>query len=232
MMMKRPLLISILIVTVALTAWAAFVSTENFDSYTTGANLNGSSGGTGWGNNWSGTNGEWTVETAPAGMSGKAARNTIVNGVMQRGLSASITAGTVRVNMQISITNPNDFMGVVLQDSGLTARMYVRFGPTGNLELYDSGTTSYVSFGTYSANTTYTIDIDFDDSAQPDKYRARVNGGTYSGYKTVDGGAYSNIGGVRIDGSATGTRTLWIDDITTPPTGSAIPTLLMSRRRR
>jgi len=192
----------------------AFTAIENFDSYSIADDLNTKFGGSDWSSSWSGTAATWSIQTAPAGgQGGLAAKNTVIGSDMRRDFT-STQAGTVSVGMRTSITNPDDFLGVVLrQTTGGTARMYVRFGPTGNIEIYDHGTTSYVAIVSYSANTWYTVDIDFDNVAQPNLYRARVNQGTYSAYKTVDGGSYSDIATIRLDGSATGTRDFWIDDI-------------------
>jgi len=194
----------------------AFISTEDFDSYSIADDLNGKTGGTNWSDAWAGTVATWSIQTAPSGgQGGLAAKNTVANDTMLRNFTA-ITVGTVSIRMRCSITNPNDFLGGVLRDSGGTPRMFVRFGPTGNVEIYDSGIASYVSIVAYSADTWYTVDIDFDTVAQPNLYRARVDGGTYSGYKTVDGGSYANIQCIRLDASATGTRDFWVDDIKPP----------------
>lgn len=198
-----------------------WIATDNFDSYSTGQNLDSDNGGSNWSAAWvQVSGGTMTVETAPAGMSGNAVRSlTATANTKYSRLMAGINAGMVTFKMQISITDPNDFVGVVLRDADEVGYMFVRFGPTGNLEIFDNGLGDYQSLGTYSADTTYTIDIEFDDNVQPNNYRARVDGGTFSNWFQVNGGSYTTIERFAFDDSATNAHTVWYDDI-----GPVLPT--------
>jgi len=231
--MKRLLFISTLLLLLVLTALAAFISVETFDSYSTSSDLLGANGGSGWTGAWTaGGGGDWIVGTAPAGgQGGNAVKNVGVNAFeMIRGFTA-ITSGTASWRAYLTITNPDDFMGVVLME-GATGKMFVRLGPAGNVEIYDSAIPAYVTVAAYSASTWVTIDIDFNAGTQPNLYRARVNNGTYSGYKTVETGSYTNIDGIRLESTDTGVRDFWIDDIKTPSAASSVVPILNSLRRR
>lgn len=233
-MKRRLFLVLCLILLAGVVALAAFTSSDDFDGYSTSADLNTLSGGSGWTTAWISTAATWIIETAPGGgQGGNAAKNTSVASDTRRYFNP-ITVGTVLIRMRISITNPNDFTGVLLrQNTGGTTRMRVRFGPTGNLELYDHDTTSYVSFGAYSANTWYTIEIDFDKAGQPDLYRARKDGGSYSAWKKAEGGSYEDVANITIEANDTQTRDFWIDDIRTGTSsgGSAVTMTMLKRRQ-
>lgn len=224
--MKRFLPILPLLLFCVMTALAAFIATEDFESYSVAAELNGGSGGTNWTGNWTGTSGQWTVQTAPSGMTGKAARNEAVSTPIRRSFTA-ITAGPISFKMRTNTATPGEFCGCVLEESG-TPRMYVRFGPTGNIEIYNETAMAYQTIAAYSANTVYTITIDFDDAAQPDLYRAKVDAGSYTAYKGT-AGAYTNIGTVRLECDPSPS---WFDDIVPPAAGSAIVPILTSQWRQ
>lgn len=202
-------------------AFAAWTATDDFDGYTTSADLDTQSGGANWAAAWAKlSGGAMTIETAPAGgQGGKAVRSqsATVDTQYDRTITA-ITAGTMGIRMRCSITNPNDNVAVKLKD-GAVVYMAVRFGPTGNFEIFNLNV--YESMGvSYSVDTWYTVEIDFDDAAQPNLYRARINGGTYTAYKTVNGGDYAQIDRINLDDSATNAHTAWFDDIGlagTPP---------------
>ncbi len=183
-----------------------WVATDNFDSYSAGSTLNGDSGGSGWTGNWTVTGGTVTTETAPAGgQGGIAARVSSATGYANR-VYSGISAGTCRFRMQVSTTTPTDFTGIILD-----SKCYVRFGNNGQIQRYNGTTLSYENIQAYSANTWYTIDIDFDDATQPDKYRVRVDGGTYTSWAGTNG-AYTTLTNFAINVDGT-TYTFWVDDI-------------------
>lgn len=197
-------------------AWSA---TENFDSYSAGTELTGS-GGTGWSAAWARYNGTGTItnETAPAWMTSIAARHNATAGASyRRSLTTAVTVGTVRFVMSISTTTPSDFAGVILQDTS-AGKMYCKFGTT-DIQVFNNDTGVYESvFAGYSVDTAYTIDFDFDNVAQANKYRVRVNNGTYSAWKTVNGGTYTSITQFAIDASLTNNpHTFWAEAIAATP---------------
>jgi len=213
--MKRATLVISILLFAVLTVLAAVISTDNFDSYTPTNDLNTLNGGSGWTGAWAKiTGGAMTIETAPAGGQGGNAVRSIsatVDTQYSRAVTA-ITVGTVRFRMRTTIANPNNFSGAVLRES-TNGRMYIRFGPTGNLEIYNNTGATYESIQAYSVDTWYTIDINFDNAAQPNLYRAAVGGGAYTAYKTVNGGSYTNVDDMMLDDSATNAHTFWVDDI-------------------
>lgn len=206
-------------------------ATENFDSYTVDADLNGGSGGSGWSGNWSLVSGTITTPNAPAGgQGGNAAKSTGLGGEdrYNRAISA-ITAGTVRFRARLNTTTPNIEVMVRLLESG-TARMAIQFD-AGNIKINNNGTLETIQ--AFSADTWYTIDVDFDDSAQPNLYRARVDGGTYTAYKTTIGGGYTNIDAFQINHGSTGAaEEFWVDAIEPTPSTTSATVLLAGRRRR
>lgn len=198
----------------------AWVATEDFDGYTPGADLNTQNGGSGWSGAWSkisGTTGV-TVETAPTGMSGQAARfrNPSDEVTYERSLTTAQSAGSVRVKLHITElhTGATD-VGFFLADASNTL-VFIRLHPSGVVDAFNNVTD--VQIGTYSANTTITIDIEFDDGAQPDTFRARVDEGTWSSWLTVSGGSYTTITKVVIrDGWAAVLHDFFVDVIEPMP---------------
>jgi len=209
---------------------------ELFDGYTTGVDLDGLSGGDTWSTAWDGVDGSGTpisghktIETAPAGgQGGKAVRaNTTTESHYIRTFSP-LAAGSVKWRMRISITNPNDAMGVVLR-AGVppsNGHMYCRFGPTGNIEYYDHDLAAYQTIQAYSIDTWYLCEIQFDDVSQPNKYRVRIDNGAWTSWVTVNSGSYTTINYIDLDTSATNAHTMWYDDISVNVTPTRPTTVL------
>lgn len=166
--------------------------------------------------------GDWQPHAAAAQGGGKSVRSTsaTVDTDYDRSFSA-VAAGALSIRMRISITNPNDFVGFVLREggSGGTGQIFCRFGPTGNIEVFNGDSDVYESVGTaYSANTWYTIEVEWNDAAQADQFRARVDGGAWYGFGTptlkVAADTYTNLDTLELDDSATNAHTAWFDDVT------------------
>lgn len=213
----RQILIAVsLLIALSTSAQAAWVATDDFDGYTLSADLNTLNGGSGWSAGWvDGGGGTMTIETAPAGgQGGKAVRSNsaTVSTIYHRTVTSAVTAGTVGFRMRVSISNPNDFVGVWLS-STTTGHMYIKFDSDGNIKIFNGTGSTYDTIQAYSVDTWYTIEIDFDDAAQNDLYRARVNGGSYTSYKLVNNTSYASINRFNIEDSATGAHTFWLDDI-------------------
>lgn len=193
-----------------------WLATDNFDSYATGQNLDSDNGGSDWSAAWvQVSGGTMTVETAPAGGQGGNAVSSVTATADTKysRLMSGISAGSVSFRMRITITDPNDFVGVVLRLADETGLMFVKFGSTGNIEAFDNSAGSYQTIAAYSADTWYTIDIEFDDAAQPDDYRVRVDGGAWSNWFEVNGGTYTNVERFALDDSATNAHSFFLDDI-------------------
>lgn len=187
-----------------------WVATDNFDSYSSGASLDGASGGSGWTGNWTAlfatTN---TAETAPSGgQGGMCYRSNTSTGqsFLTRAFSA-ISAGTIRFRIRVTDTSPNNFVGVIIESSG-SGVFYVRING-GNIQYYDG---VYNTIQAVSADTWYTVDIDFDDATQNNKWRIRIDEGSWSSWVS-SAIAFTTVDTFRIDKSATTSMTLYVDDI-------------------
>lgn len=188
-----------------------WVATDNFDSYSSGASLDGASGGSGWSGNWTAlfatTN---TAETAPSGgQGGMCYRSNTSTGqsFLTRAFSA-ISSGTLRFRIRVTNTSPNDFVGVVIE-SGSSGVFYIRING-GNIQWFKGGV--YTTIQAVSADTWYTVDIDFNDATQNNKYRVRVDEGSWTSWDSA-AIAFTTVDTFRIDKSATTSMTLYVDDI-------------------
>lgn len=214
--MKKLLLTIIIIIAILPNITkAAWVGTENFDSYSTGASLTGS-GGSGWLSGWSSLfgAGSMTTETALSGGTGGIAAQSTDTTVSKwyRRLTSSVTDGTVSFEMRTSINNPNDFMGVFLRDNNGDGKMYIKFDSSGNIQYYDGDLASYQTIQAYSVDTWYRIYIQFDDITNNNKYRVRVGCGSWSSWVGTNG-VYSDIKDFVFDMSPTNAHTFQADDI-------------------
>lgn len=189
----------------------AWVAEENFNSLSDG-DLNGQGSGYGWAAAWSGdtdmdVQGTYTFEGAKAVKEAAAGFGGIV-----RQLTSTVTVGTVYCSMMLTTTSGNG--SFILNSNSTTGEMYVK-AENGNIAIYDNGT--YINFGTYTANVWFTIGIDFDNVSQANKFRANVNNGAWTSWYTVDGGSYTNIGYVKLEGDSGGTADRYWDRISTSP---------------
>jgi hypothetical protein len=207
-----------------------WVATDDFDSYTIGASLSGASGGSGWTGNWTIVSGAWTAQAAPAGgQGGNAARATPGNQRLSRTFTGVLTE-VVKWRMLCTVTNPDAFTGVILFSGG-AGLMSITFGADGNLKIYDN-TLTYTTLQAYSANTWYTITVDFVEAT--DKYRAKIDAGAYSAFydgdNTWDGASPVNLIELR---SQSTNATFWFDDVgpepATPPISNQPETLHVIR---
>lgn len=197
-----------------------FVSRETFDSYSSGASLDGASGGSGWTGNWTAlfatTN---TAETAPSGgQGGMCYRSNTSTGqsFLTRAFSA-ISAGTIRFRIRVTNTSPNAFVGVIIESSG-TPIFYVRING-GNIQYWDG---AYNTIQAVSADTWYTVEIEFDDATQNNQWRVRIDGGSWTSWVSA-AAAFTTVDTFRIDKSATTSMTLYIDDIGNPESSNLMP---------
>lgn len=192
----------------------AWVATDNLDSYSAGSNLHGQNGGSDWAAAWSwnsaGT--QPTVETAPAG--GQGGNAIKVSGTTNQTKATrtftAISAGIVKLRLRVTATNPNDFCGFILESGAGNGKIYHRVSG-GNLQLFNSP--AYENVQAVSADTWYRIDVEFDDAAQDNKFRTRVDGGSWTDWKNTNG-TYTSLDRIVIDKSNTNAGVdLWVDDI-------------------
>lgn len=205
-----------------------WVATENFDSYTTGNDLNAGAGGSGWSGNWTQLTAAITVQDAPPGMSGKAAFINADPNFSYRRQFADLTSGIFKVKFKINTNTPADDIFVILDEGTLStaARGMVTIGTDGNVKIWDGA--ANFNIAPYSANTVHTITGEFDDTAQPNKFRAKLDASNFSQWFPVaNGGSYSVINGFRIEPRNTTlfNAQLYIDDIQEGSTSSVVSTI-------
>ena len=199
----------------------AWVATDDFNSYSDGS-INGDNGGSGWSAGWVLASGAIDVQGTTVYEGAKAVTaNTSSADLASRALTSTVTVGTMYIAMRASATTVIGF--TVLEGGAGTGKMYIKFDSDGNIKIFDNGAGSYQTIQAYSANTWYIIGIDFDNTGQPNKYRANVNGGAYSSYYTVNGGSYTSISHVRLE-TDTGTGSVFWDRISDTYPSSAVTT--------
>ena len=108
-----------------------------------------------------------------------------------------------------------------------TSQMRIYFEDNGNISILNGTDNSNVNLlsGTASINTWYPVNVEFDDAAQPDKYRARVySSGSWqsfsSWYPVLSNATYTNINTILVRTNETNSSNLFhFDTITaTDPT--------------
>lgn len=207
----------------------AWVATENFDSYSIGANLNTQNGGSGWTAAWAVTSGTITTETAPAGgQGGLAARNNVQATTRYSRTFTGVSTGIVSWRMRLSVNSftSNDIGFRLAKTTIGDWRCAVQFGATGNIEIWNNDVAGFQTIQAYSANTWYTGEIELNSVSQANKYRARIDGGTWTDWKTVLGGTLTDVDMVALEDQATGDpHEMWWDDIK-PGTVEAGATLM------
>lgn len=151
---------------------------QNFDSNTTNANLDGTTGGSG------GWNAAWvcdspTTMTTPlatsGGQGGKTARsNSALGGgkYCYRTFDA-VSAGSFRFEMSTDALPNSDDYGMQLNEAGVGARARIDMRSDGNISAYNYQTSTYVTICPYSLTVHYRIVLEIDTINQPNKYRAR-----------------------------------------------------------
>lgn len=176
---------------------------ETFDSLTTGE-LNGQ-------DSWScNSTGIYAVQTSVTAVSSAKAVKATVGGSGSRLCSRGITGisqGIVEYYFRKSETNKSAYL--IMRESS-AGKMYIHFDTSGNITMYEGGV-GYQTIQAYSANTWYKVTVEFDDSAQADKYRVKIDNGSYTAWRSVNG-TYTNIDQIDFtDGSAN--QTYYFDEI-------------------
>ena len=130
-----------------------------------------------------------------------------------------ISDGSVYIAMRITGTPAAGKWAQIYLDESGVQRMLMSFMPGGNVQIYD-WTADYVTVGTFTANVWGVFNLEFDDAAQPNKYRARFHNGTswsaFTSWISVNTG-YTTINKIFIRNNSA--ETLYFDTITdTDPT--------------
>lgn len=167
----------------------AWTGLENFDSYSTGTSISTLAGGSGWSAAWvKGGSGTATIETAPAGgQGGNALKITGTTAVSAARDITGVSSGKLRFLVRLSSATPDEQVVVGIS----SAAMYIQFRADSQIAMYNTQSGVYDDIQAYSANTWYTIDLEFNDSSQPDKYRVRIDEGTWTSWVTC--GAFSTV---------------------------------------
>jgi len=198
----------------------AWVALQDFNE-TSNGNLSGNTGGSGWSVGWAGagtTNlntSEFQVDTvAPSeGVRSVHVDCASVSAYIERLLTTAVTAGTVY--MQVRCAQTNKVLILNLNKTTGSNTMLVKFDSDGNIKYYNDTSGAYVTIQAYSADTYYTVAFDFDTVAQANKYRVKINAGTYSSYVVVNAGTFSSITAVSFEHAASSGADFYIDYITT-----------------
>jgi hypothetical protein len=140
-------------------ALAAWVATDDFETYTNGASMNGASGGSGFTDNWSTAN--WIATTASSYHGTKAARTT--NGFMQRDYGG-ISSGTVTLYVALmrSATDTTHASRVYVQNAAQSAGVGIQFNETSGAITVDGSTANQVIVPTFTAGQWYVFRIIID----------------------------------------------------------------------
>ena len=169
---------------------------ETFDTFATGQPLHGQGGWTRW--NASGE-ANYKIQTY---LGSKVAEVAIItHSTITRDLPAPLTRGGFKVVMGKSTSaDGRTDVGFMLKDSNGSARMYARLGGDGHISIYDHAIAAYRPIlRDYTAGTLYEINIEFDQAAEPNKYRARARAkgasveGPWSPWSVVNGGVYERM---------------------------------------
>ena len=194
-------------------AMASWIAVDNFDSYTPAADLNGLNGGSGWSEPWVfDGGGPITVQAAPTGgQGGNAAASQSGNAATTYHRNcAPVNAGMFRWRARTTVLLNNNFLFKFRTPAGANVAQ-VGFTSAGTILIFTTGGGSQV-LSSYLANTWYTIDLEFDVAAQPDKYRVRVNEGAWSAWIATMN-PYTEISMFRVSDSATNAHVFYFDDI-------------------
>jgi len=209
---------------------------ENFDSYTTSADYEGATGGSG---DWTGPavkgdGGAMTIVVVPfgGGQGGKCLKS-ITGGAdtYYYRTFLGVSNNVFTWEMASNVTNPNDdSYGVSFHESGVSIRTQVQFSSGGNIRAYNYDTSSWVNVLVgFAANTFYRLELAIDLIGHPDEYRVRVNEGTWSAWIGA-AGTMTVLNHIQFNNS-TSNGTIWWDAIgcTSVPATAVIGQLLLDK---
>lgn len=196
----------------------SFVSTESFDSYSNGDNINTKSGGSGWAGNWVVGSGTWTVTTAQHHDGTNSLTSATFGSHVYRAVQPQ-TVGEMSFYMRRDTNTTKAWYLNLCDSTTLGAGTKVVVGmEVGNIVAYDNST-QRILVSSFNANQWYKIKIKYGHVSN--KFAVSIDDGAYSAdYAFSFGGTgaityaqfYEGAGG-------SGTHNVWIDEITpvTPP---------------
>lgn len=190
----------------------AWIATENFDSYTPGAGLNGGAGGSNWTAGWN-ANAGFTTETAPAGgQGGVCARKSGTSSDLANRPLTGVAAGVIHWQMRLSaVPSVDQFIGVQFSNAVQNV-LHIKMTNGGNISMFDGNLGDYVTIQAYSVDTWYSIDVEFDAVGQPNQYRVKVDNGSWTIYRDAEL-SFSTIIGIQLLDAYTTSHNFYVDDI-------------------
>jgi len=195
-----------------------WVATDNFDSYSNG-DLNGANAGSGWSGAWSGST-NFDVQGTTVYQGAKAVQCASGGVEIERTVTTSVTEGTVYVAMRTTSGVGTALLTLRLNEGG-TERM--RIGVDNNLDIfmYDNAIFDKRIIGTCTPGTWFVIGVNWNTTTNPDQYRVNIDNGSFSPFRTVLGGSFTNITRVRL--TQGGGNSFWdnISDTYLPPTSAS-----------
>lgn len=188
----------------------AFTPTDDFESYSVGGDLNGGSGGSDWSAAWSGST-AFDIQNTVVAEGTQAVIENAQSGEPSIGRTFSgITDGVCHSSIRRSVTD-KDVMDTWLSEGGIAEGNRVcgiDFDSAGNI--LQMGATN-TAIDTYSANTWYAIDVEFDCST--DQFRVSIDEGTYSSWFDFRTSETTLTGMIFRKGADGNTSTNYWDDI-------------------
>ena len=163
-------------------ALADFGANEAF-SYDLAADLNGQSGGSGFGGNWSSTAGKFDIVSLLCESGNCPQSDANSDAVATRALGSASALGSLSFYILYTVTNENTG-GFKLRSSAAN-RVLVHSDASGNIEV--CGTTCEDIQATFSTNTLYKITVEYGafGTCIADQVRAKVEGGSFSSCLTM-----------------------------------------------
>lgn len=211
----------------------AFAGNDDFESYTSGNDLNGGSGGSGWSANWTASSTHVKVQNSTVYEGSNAAdidcpsgENTAVRTFTATGdVSIYVAAqkGTqAGSNASIALLNGSNWF------------CYISFLGTGNIiHYYSPSWTSETLVTGYSASQWYVFNIEVDSTSQSNKFRTRVHDGTswgsFTAWRAAQTAATTTVDRVRMGNSRVSADTTFLFDKISdsdPTAGGGSPTVL------
>lgn len=152
---------------------AQIPASDNFDTYTNGADLNTLNGGTSWGGAWTRVTGTALITNAQSVSSPNSASVIVDTNQSQyyRQFSAQVTGTTntlsfaARVSGKTTLNTPNVTITPSIDTAGNFTHGYFRVvfnGTNGNIELTTSGETQVTLLTSFAINTWYYVYLDMD----------------------------------------------------------------------
>lgn len=191
---------------------AVIATTDNFESYSDLASWNGLSGGAEWTGSWDEFDPEGgsqivSTPTLQGSRSGRTYGDSGGSFGVRRSFGGKTAGVLTLIARKAATSGPG---GYIRLKEGANVRGEIIFDSDGNIKINNNGTLDTVQ--AYSVDTNYTVDVSFD--ATTDKYKVRIDGGSYTADKTVVGGAMTQVDTLEFHRpQVAGGHYFWVDDI-------------------